>query len=64
VLAPVLSRAGVNRALLRMIRHVAASSAAEPLDDVTEQSETRPSAPTLRRKPTVPSSSLRNAEAG
>jgi hypothetical protein len=47
-----------------MIRHVAASSAGDPLDDVTLQSVTRPLVPTVRRKRVVPSSSLRSAEAG
>jgi hypothetical protein len=61
---PVLSRAGVNLARLRMIRHVAASSADEPLDEVTTQLVTRPSGPTVRRNPVVPCSSLRRADAG
>ena len=51
VAAPLLSRAGVNRARLRMIRQVAVSSAVDPLDDVTVQLVTLPSGPTVRRKP-------------
>ena len=54
---PLLSRAGVKRARLRMIRQVAVSSAVEPLDDVTVQLVTRPSGPTVSRKPVVPCSS-------
>jgi hypothetical protein len=46
VLAPLLSVAGVNRARLLMMRHVALSSAVEPLDDVTVQAATLPSGPT------------------
>ncbi len=61
---PLLSRAGVNRARLRMIRHVALSSAVEPLVEVTVQFVTRPFGPTSRRNPVVPSSSARMAEGG
>jgi hypothetical protein len=61
---PLLSRDGVNRARLRMIRQVAVSSAFDPLDDVTVQLVTLPSGPTVSRKPVVPSSSARRAEAG
>ena len=61
---PLLSRAGVNRARLRMIRQVAVSSALDPLDDVTTQLVTLPSGPIVSRKPVVPSSSLRRADAG
>jgi hypothetical protein len=61
---PLLSIAGVNRARLRMILQVAASSADEPLELVTVQLVTRPLEPTSSRKPVVPSSSERSAEAG
>ena len=61
---PLLSRAGVNRAREVSSLHVAASSADEPLDEVTEQLVTLPFAPTLRRNPVTPSSSARSAEAG
>ena len=44
---PLLSRAGVKRARLRMMRQVALSRAVEPLDPVTLQAETRPSGPTV-----------------
>jgi hypothetical protein len=61
---PVSSRAGVKRALLRMIRHTVWSRAAEPLDEVISQLVTRPSGPMLSRKPVVPCCSARIAEAG
>jgi hypothetical protein len=64
VALPVLSCAGVNRALLLMIRHVALSSDEEPLELVTEQFVTRPSGPTSRRKPVTPCSPARMAESG
>ena len=61
---PLLSRAGVKRALLFMIRQVAASRADEPLDEVTVQLATRPSAPTSSLKPVVPCSSALIADGG
>ena len=64
VALPLLSRAGVKRALAVSNLQVALSSAPEPLDEVTEQAVTRPFGPTVRRKPVTPSSSARSAEAG
>ena len=61
---PLLSTAGVNRALRRMIMQVDASSTAEPLDPVTLQPCTRPSAPTWRVKATHPRSPRARAESG
>ena len=61
---PVLSRAGVNRARLRRIRQVAASSDDEPLEFVIEQAWTRPSGPTVSEKEAVPSSLARCAADG
>ena len=61
---PVLSRAGVKRARLFMIRQVAESSALDPLDEVIVQLVTRPLAPTSSRNPVVPCSSARIAEGG
>ena len=64
VVAPVLSRAGVKRARRVSSRQVAESSAEEPLDDVTVQLVTRPSAPTSSRNPVVPASPERSADGG
>ena len=64
VLAPLLSVAGVNRARLRIRRHVVLSNELDPLEEVTEQLVTRPSGPTSSRNPVVPCSSLRMAESG
>ena len=61
---PVLSRAGVNRALALSSRQVVASSAPDPLDDVTVQLVTRPFAPISSLKPVVPDSPARIADAG
>src|SRR3954467_1080620 len=61
---PLLSWAGVKRAREMSRRQVAASSAAEPLDEVTWQPGTRPFGPPSRRKPVVPDSLLRSADAG
>jgi len=61
---PVLSVAGANRARDVSNRQVAASRAEEPLDEVTLQFVTRPLGPTSSRKPVVPDSLLRSAEAG
>ena len=61
---PLLSRAGVNRARLRMIRQVVLSSAEFPLEPVTEQPVARPSAPTVTVIRVVPSASARCADAG
>src|SRR3546814_19477895 len=55
---PLESSAGVKRALRVISLHVASSRVAEPLDDVTLQSVTRPLVPTVTRKPVVPSSSF------
>jgi len=62
--APVLSVAGVKRALDLNSRQVVESSADEPLDEVTVQLVTRPFEPTSSRKPVAPDSSARSAEAG
>src|SRR3954470_21092054 len=61
---PLLSWAGVKRAREGSNRQVAESSPDEPLDEVTWQPVTRPFGPTSRRKPVVPDSLLRSAEAG
>jgi hypothetical protein len=61
---PVLSLAGVNRARDLSRRQVVASSAAEPLDEVTVQLVTRPLAPISSLNPVVPDSPERIAEAG
>ena len=60
----LLFRAGVKRARLCMIRHVARSSVDEPLDEVTVQPVTRPLVPISSRKPVVPDSSARIAASG
>src|SRR5262247_96513 len=51
---PLLSCAGVNLALLRMMLHVAASSALLPVDWVMLQLWTRPSGPTVIEARAVP----------
>ena len=61
---PLLSRAGVKRARERMIRHVVASKAEDPLDLVIVQPVTRPLAPTSNVKRTLPCSRKRSAESG
>jgi hypothetical protein len=59
----VLSIAGVNRALDRISRQVAESSALDPLERLIVQAVTRPLAPTSRLKLTAPCSP-RRSEAG
>jgi hypothetical protein len=61
---PLLSVAGVKRALDLSSRQVVESSADEPLDEVTVQLVTRPFEPTSSRKPVAPDSEARSAEAG
>src|SRR5687767_3161179 len=61
---PLASVADVKRARDLNIRHVAASSTAEPLEVVTVHCLTRPSGPTSSRKPTSPCSPARRAAAG
>ena len=61
---PFELRAGVNLARDRMIRQVASSSAAEPLERRISQAVTRPLAPTPRRNRTVPCWPAANADAG
>jgi hypothetical protein len=61
---PLLSRAGVNFALRRMMLQVALSSALLPLDWVTLQPVTRPSGPTVIEALTVPSAPADCAEEG
>jgi hypothetical protein len=51
---PFSSLAGVKRTLALEIRQVASSSVVLPLDDVTEQSVTRPSVPIVSFAETRP----------
>ena len=52
--APFSSLAGVKRTLALDIRQVASSSVVLPLEDVTEQSVTRPSVPIVSFAETRP----------
>jgi hypothetical protein len=61
---PLLSCAGVNFARALMIRHVALSSAEDPLDPVIVQFDTRPSGLTSSRKLVRPSWFAARAEGG
>ena len=61
---PAWSLAGVKRARRRKMLQVVESSALEPEDWVTVQSDTRPSVPIVRRTAVVPCSLLRSAEGG
>ena len=61
---PAWSLAGVKRARRLKMLQVVESSEPDPDDWVTEQSDTRPSVPMVRRTAVVPCSSLRMADWG